>query len=85
MRQLPRDRAGFVEALEGFEDLRIFSYGSLMWNPECEVKDVRRVTVRGWHRDLCIYSYHYRGNRRFPGLVLGLAKGGNCQGLSMSL
>jgi len=63
------------------EDLWVFGYGSLMWNPEFEYIDKRLVLLRGYHRSLCISSTRHRGTPEQPGLVLGLASGGACYGI----
>ena len=60
----------------------IFGYGSLMWNPGFAYIEKKPATLFGFHRSFCIYSHHYRGTHKFPGLVLGLDKGGLCQGIA---
>ncbi|WGF87764.1 gamma-glutamylcyclotransferase [Marinivivus vitaminiproducens] len=59
----------------------LFAYGSLMWHPDFPY--VRRMTARlyGYHRRMCIVSTDYRGSADAPGLVLGLDRGGSCQGV----
>jgi glutathione-specific gamma-glutamylcyclotransferase len=64
------------------EDLWVFGYGSLMWNPEFEHVDQQLVLLRGYHRSLCIHSTRHRGTPEEPGLVLGLAPGGACYGIA---
>jgi cation transport protein ChaC len=61
----------------------VFAYGSLMWRPGFPVAETRPATVYGYHRAMCIWSHHYRGTRKKPGLVLGLDRGGSCQGLAL--
>lgn len=61
-------------------DLWIFTYGSLMWNPDFRFIDAAPVLLRGYHRTFCIYSNRYRGTTAAPGLVLGLDVGGACKG-----
>jgi cation transport protein ChaC len=62
------------------EELRVFAYGSLMWRPDFPYIDVLPASLHGYHRAFCIRSTHYRGTREKPGLVLGLDRGGMCQG-----
>jgi len=58
----------------------VFGYGSLMWRPDFPYLECRPALLRGWHRAFCVYSYHDRGARQKPGLVLGLDRGGACRG-----
>jgi cation transport protein ChaC len=61
-------------------DLWVFGYGSLMWQPGFRYREARIATLYGYHRALCMWSYHYRGTQRRPGLVFGLDAGGSCRG-----
>lgn len=63
-------------------DLWVFAYGSLMWNPGFSFTEVTPARLYGYCRNLCIYSHVYRGSSAVPGLVLGLDHGGSCQGLA---
>lgn len=63
-------------------DIWVFAYGSLMWNPGFPHLEVRRGRLYGYHRRFCIYSHVYRGTPDRPGLVLGLDRGGSCEGLA---
>lgn len=58
----------------------VFGYGSLMWNPGFTFQSRYRARLIGYHRGFCIYSTHHRGSHERPGLVLGLDRGGVCQG-----
>ncbi len=62
-------------------DLWVFAYGSLMWRPGFEAEEIHHGRLVGWRRSFCIYSRFHRGSPRRPGLVLGLDRGGVCEGL----
>lgn len=62
-------------------DLWVFGYGSLMWKPGFAADEVRHGTLAGYRRCFCITSVHHRGTLDRPGLVLGLDRGGMCQGM----
>ena len=64
------------------EDLWVFGYGSLMWQPDFPYEERALATVHGYHRSFCVYSHVWRGTRDNPGLVLGLDNGGSCRGVA---
>lgn len=63
-------------------DLWVFAYGSLMWRPNFHYEETSHALLEGAHRALCIYSVVHRGIPTAPGLVLGLDKGGRCEGVA---
>jgi cation transport protein ChaC len=65
--------------------LWVFAYGSLMWNPGFATPETQAARLHGFHRAFCIYSEHYRGTPKKPGLILGLLAGGSCRGLAHRL
>jgi cation transport protein ChaC len=64
------------------KDFWVFGYGSLMWHPGFPHLEVRPAHLYGYHRHFCVFSHHYRGTKKRPGLVLGLDRGGSCHGLA---
>ncbi len=64
------------------EDVWVFGYGSLMWNPLFHYSERRAATLRGFHRSFCLRSIVGRGTPERPGLMLALDVGGSCRGLA---
>jgi glutathione-specific gamma-glutamylcyclotransferase len=54
------------------DDMWVFGYGSLIWNPEFPVAERQIARAHGWHRSFCMRSIHHRGTEAAPGLVLAL-------------
>lgn len=68
-------------AIRPDEDLWVFAYGSLMWDPGFHFAEVRVGRAEGYRRDFCLKSEVGRGSREYPGLMAGLDVGGSCEGL----
>lgn len=66
-------------------DVWLFAYGSLIWNPLVPVAEERVARVHGLHRSFCVRTELGRGSPERPGLVLGLDRGGVCQGVVLRL
>jgi cation transport protein ChaC len=63
------------------EDVWVFGYGSLMWNPAMHYAERRPGMVHGWHRRFCLWLEGGRGTPENPGLMLALERGGCCAGM----
>jgi cation transport protein ChaC len=63
-------------------DFYVFAYGSLIWNPGFPYRAREPARLVGYRRNYCILSQLYRGTPESPGLVLGLEKGGVCEGVA---
>jgi cation transport protein ChaC len=59
----------------------IFAYGSLIWKPAVPTIDHRRASAHGWHRAFCLQLTRWRGSPTQPGLMMGLRRGGRCNGM----
>jgi glutathione-specific gamma-glutamylcyclotransferase len=62
------------------EDVWLFGYGSLMWNPAMHFSEMRGGRALGWHRKYCLWLEAGRGTPENPGLMLGLDRGGAAAG-----
>jgi cation transport protein ChaC len=60
--------------------VRLFAYGSLLWNPGFGPRSRTPALARGWRRSWCVTSTVHRGTAERPGVVLGLVPGGLCVG-----
>ncbi len=67
------------------QDLWVFGYGSLIWNPAIEYEQKCCALLRGWHRRFCLKMYDGRGSLETPGLVLALDRGGACRGVAFRI
>lgn len=66
------------------QDLWVFGYGSLLWNPGFAVAETRQARLDGWRRSFCMTSIHHRGTPEAPGLVLALDQAADavCHGVA---
>ena len=62
------------------ENIYIFAYGSLLWNPTFEFREQKIAKIYGFHRSFCMKTLLGRGSKKNPGLMLALDKGGSCKG-----
>lgn len=80
------DRADSIEkALSqapSLDEVWIFAYGSLIWNPAIHFADQKKVLVDGYHRSFCFWTVLGRGCEDNPGLMMGLEPGGLSNGLA---
>ena len=67
------------------DDIWLFGYGSLIWNPTVHFVERRIARVSGWHRAFCLATSAGRGSHDNPGLVLGLEEGGHCDGVAFRI
>ena len=63
------------------EDVWLFGYGSLVWNPAINFSEKSVGMIYGYHRSFCLWSSMGRGTPDKPGLMLGLRRGGSCKGI----
>jgi cation transport protein ChaC len=67
------------------DDIWLFGYGSLIWNPTVHFVERRVARILGWHRAFCLSTPAGRGTLKNPGLVLGLEEGGHCDGVAFRI
>ena len=67
------------------QNIYIFAYGSLLWNPTVDYEEQFIAKIFGFHRSFCMKTRLGRGSFENPGLMLGLDKGGSCVGSAFKL
>jgi glutathione-specific gamma-glutamylcyclotransferase len=69
------------------EPVRVFAYGSLLWDPCFEYTKKEHARLPGWVRRTCLWTVHARGSLEFPGLFYGLDAdlAGTCDGAVYTL
>jgi cation transport protein ChaC len=83
--ELDASRAACFANLSLDQDLWIFAYGSLVWNPIFVVAEHRRARLHGFHRSFCMTSTIGRGSIGRPGLMLALESGGSVDGVALKM
>lgn len=83
--ELIEERKKIISTTETLKDLHIFAYGSLLWNPTIDFENQFLGKVYGYHRTFCMLTKLGRGSYENPGLMLGLDKGGSCNGILYKL
>ena len=76
-------RRGMLAEVPRGADVWVFGYGSLMWNPAFHHVEARPGRVHGYHRRFVFWSRMGRGSPDRPGMMLGLARGGSCNGIAL--
>lgn len=74
-------RTNLLSELPPGQDLWIFAYGSLLWNPCFAIAEEGHGTLHGWHRRFYFWLTRWQGTREQPGLMLSLDRGGCCRGV----
>lgn len=68
------------------DDVWVFAYGSLIWNPAFQYVEQKTALAHGWHRSFCLgWDHWFRGSADQPGLMLALDRGGSCKGVIFRL
>jgi len=76
---------GILAQHDPAQDLWVFGYGSLIWNPAFEHAEQRAALLHGWHRRFCLKLLMGRGTPETPGLMLALDRGGACKGVAFRI
>ncbi len=79
--------ANRTEVLSGRmdQDLWVFGYGSLIWDPAVQVDEYRYGSLPGWRRSFCMWLEGGRGSPQQPGLMAALDEGGHCDGVVLRI
>ena len=67
------------------QDLWIFAYGSLIWNPQFHYREALPCRAYGYRRAFCMWSPYSQGTPEQPGLMLALERGGCCNGIALRI
>jgi cation transport protein ChaC len=84
--QLQTTHAALLSELAPGEDLWVFGYGSLTWDPGFHFDEVRLAELPGWQRRFSHRTHLGRGSIECPGLMLTLEPAaGACHGLAFRI
>ncbi|MEQ8247779.1 MAG: gamma-glutamylcyclotransferase [Alphaproteobacteria bacterium] len=78
-------RAAVLADVQTGQDIWVFGYGSLMWNPAFHFAERVPGSIHGWHRSFCLSMPVGRGSVDRPGLMLALDRGGSCRGFAFRI
>jgi glutathione-specific gamma-glutamylcyclotransferase len=71
-----------LDELRADEDVWVYGYGSLIWNPAFHFAERRIARLHGYHRRFVFWSTSGRGSPDCPGMMLALEPGGCCSGVA---
>lgn len=83
--ELLASRRAFIPDEMIDDDIWIFGYGSLIWNPVVQFTQQLPALIYGYHRRFCMWTKIGRGSPDCPGLVLALDNGGATRGVIFRL
>jgi cation transport protein ChaC len=82
--QIDAAHRAFLQS-HGDQDLWVFGYASLMWDPGFRFVEVRRAKLYGYARRFCLFDILLRGSPDEPGLMAALSEGDGCHGLAFRI
>lgn len=74
-----------LQQVPELDDVWVFAYGSLMWNPCFAVAERHHATLHGYSRTFSMFTVEARGTPDQPGLGLALQPGGICDGFVLRI
>lgn len=84
--ELDASRRAVLGDCRAGEDIWVFGYGSLLWDPGFHFEEVRLAEIEGYQRRFCIRLEIGRGSPARPALMLGLERSaGRCQGVAFRI
>jgi glutathione-specific gamma-glutamylcyclotransferase len=79
-------RRATLATRDAAQDLWIYAYGSLMWDPALHFGEVRRARLAGYQRRFTFRTHIGRGSPGCPGLMLSIEpQSGACEGLAFRI